>query len=468
LSRLAATVEGAGATHGGGHSETAAQAPKESNFIPAAPRPLPKEHSPRALGACRQIRYRYTGRSPPVFLMLTLEQAQQALTAAVRRATRTETVPLAQAGGRFIAADLRALVDNPAFDNSSMDGYAVAITDLIAADFVLPLAGASRCGDAPGRLTSGTTMRIFTGAPLPEGADAVVMQEDIKREDDRIVFPRTVQPGQNIRRRGEDFRAGDSLCGPGRRLSAYDIALLSAAGVAQVPMFARARVLVVATGDELVAPGTPLKPGQIYESNRLATLLQLREFGVEAVDGGTVRDDAAALRALLERSTDFDFIVTSGGASVGDHDLVKRVFAEIGTIEFWKVRVKPGKPIAFGRVGDRTHFLALPGNPVSSLVTFKLFVEPALVAWHHGTPVRPELPATAANAFRRHAGRTEFLRGRVHTEGGRLMASALRGQGSHMLAPLRETNALIRVEADSQGFQAGDTVLITPLTLDIP
>jgi molybdopterin molybdotransferase len=418
--------------------------------------------------------------------MLTLEQAQQALTAAVQRTTRTETVPLAQAFGRFVAAELRARVDNPAFDNSSMDGYAVSIADLIAADFVLPLAGESRCGDAPGRITSRTTMRIFTGAPLPEGADAVVMQEDIRRENSRVVFPRSVQPGQNIRRRGEDFRAADSLFAPGRRLSAYDIALLSAAGVAQVPVFARARVLVVATGDELVAPGTPLKPGQIYESNRLATLLQLRDFGVEAVDGGTVRDDAAALRALLERSTDFadgtearaagqgrpdrgfDFIITSGGASVGDHDLVKRVFAEIGTIEFWKVRIKPGKPIAFGRVGDRTHFLALPGNPVSSLVTFKLFVEPALVAWHHGTSVRPELPAIAANAFRRHAGRTEFLRGRVHMEGGRLMASALRGQGSHMLAPLRETNALIRVEADSQGFQAGDTVLITPLTLDIP
>lgn len=400
--------------------------------------------------------------------MLTLEQAQQSLIAAVRRATRTESVPLAQACGRFVAAELRARVDNPAFDNSSMDGYAVATADLITADFVLPLAGESRCGDPPGRLTGGTTMRIFTGAPLPEGADAVVMQEDIKGADGRIVFPRTVQPGQNIRRRGEDFRAGDGLYATGRRLSTYDIALLSAAGVAQVPVFARPRVLVVATGDELVAPGEPLRPGQIYESNRRATLERLRELGAEAVDGGTVRDDAAALRALLERSKDYDFIVTSGGASVGDHDLVKRVFAEIGSIEFWKVRIKPGKPIAFGRVGSRTHFFALPGNPVSSLVTFKLFVEPALVAWHHGTPVRPELPAIAANAFRRHAGRTEFLRGRVYLEGGRLMVTALRGQGSHMLAPLRETNALIRVEADSQGFQAGDTVLVTPLTLDIP
>jgi molybdopterin molybdotransferase len=310
------------------------------------------------------------------------------------------------------------------------------------------------------------------------------MQEDIKPESanapslargprldpigERILFPRTVQPGQNIRRRGEDFRAGERLYAPGHRLSAYDIALLSAAGVAQVPVFARARVLVVATGDELVAPGTPLAPGQIYESNRLATLLLLRELGVEAVDGGTVGDDAAALRALLEGALDCDFIVTSGGASVGDHDLVKSVFAQLGRIEFWKVKVKPGKPIAFGHVGDRTHFLALPGNPVSSLVTFKLFVEPALVAWHHGTPVRPEIPAIAANGFRRHAGRTEFLRGRVHVEGGRLVATALRGQGSHMLAPLRDTNALIRVEADSQGFQAGDTVRITPLTLDIP
>jgi molybdopterin molybdotransferase len=400
--------------------------------------------------------------------MLTLEQAQQSLIAAVRRGERHETVSLAQACGRFLAADAHALVDNPAFDNSSMDGYAVAIADLIAADFALPLAGASRCGDVPGQLPPKATMRIFTGAPLPAGADAVVMQEDIQRNGDTIVFPRTVQPGQNLRRRGEDFRAGDRLYTTGRKLSAYDIALLSAAGVAALPVFARARVLVVATGDELVAPGTALKPGQIYESNRLATLLQLHAFGVEAVDGGTVRDDVAALRALLERSTDYDFIITSGGASVGEHDLVKQVFGEIGTVEFWKVRVKPGKPIAFGRVGERTHFLALPGNPVSSLVCYKLFVEPALVAWHHGTPVRAELPAIAANAFRRHAGRTEFLRGRVHIEGGRLMATALPGQGSHQLAPLRDTNALIRVEADSQGFQAGDTVLVTPLLLDIP
>ncbi|UCH53270.1 MAG: molybdopterin molybdotransferase MoeA [Pseudomonadota bacterium] len=397
--------------------------------------------------------------------MLTLEEAQQALIHAVRRTTRQETVPLDRAVGRFTAKELRARVDNPAFDNSAMDGYAVATADLITKNFVLPLAGESSCGDAPQTLRPGTTMRIFTGAPVPHGADAVVMQEDIKQSREQIVFPRTVQPGQYIRRQGEDFRAGELLYAAGRLLTPFDIALLSSAGVAEVSVYAQARVLVVATGNELISPGKSLAPGQIYESNRLATLLLLRQLGVEAVDGGTVRDDPAALRALLAASTDFDFIITSGGASVGDHDLVKQAFAEIGKIEFWKVRVKPGKPIAFGHVGSRTHFFALPGNPVSSLVTFKLFVEPALIAWHHGTAQRSELPATAANSFRRHAGRTEFLRGRVHVEGRRLMATALTGQGSHMLAALRETTVLIRVEADSQGFAAGDSVLVTPLTL---
>jgi len=219
-----------------------------------------------------------------------------------------------------------------------------------------------------------------------------------------------------VRRGGDDFRAGEPLYAPGRRLSAYDLALLSAAGVAEVSVYARPRVLVVATGDELVAPGQPLRPGQIYESNRLATLLLLEGLGAEAVDGGTVRDDPAALHALLKNSADYDFIITSGGASVGDHDLVKQVFAEIGEISFWKAKIKPGKPVAFGRIGARAHFFALPGNPVSSLVTFKLFVEPALYAWHRSPPPVLELPATAANRFQRKPGRMEFLRARLWSE----------------------------------------------------
>jgi molybdopterin molybdotransferase len=398
--------------------------------------------------------------------MLTLEQAQAAILAGIRPGGEYETVALAQAVDRFVAEPLVARVDNPAFDNSAMDGYAVRVADLVAGGYVLPLRGESSCGDAPGTLAPGSTMRIFTGAPLPAGADSVVIQEDIRLEDGRVVFPRNVSAGANIRWRGEDFHAGDTLYESGARLSAYDLALLAAAGVADVPVVRRARVLVVATGNELVAPGTPLQPGQIYESNRLATLLQLRELGVEAVDGGTVRDDPAELRALLSRSTDFDFVITSGGASVGDRDLVKQVFAELGTIYFWKARIKPGKPIAFGRVGERTHFFALPGNPVSSLVTYKLFVEPALVAWHGGTPSRLMLTAQAANDFRRRPGRTEFLRARLFSREGALHAEALKGQGSHRLYPLRDTNAFIRVAAESDGFRAGQAVAVMPLRLD--
>lgn len=400
--------------------------------------------------------------------MLTLEEARAAILAEVSPATARESVTLSQAHGRFVAQELRARVDNPAFDNSAMDGYALRAADLVAANFVLPRHGECRCGDAPGRLSPGTAMRIFTGAPMPEGADTIVIQEDVRLEGDKVVFPQTAQPGSHLRRRGEDFRRDDLLYPPGRRLSAFDLALLSTAGVADIPVCARARALVVATGDELVAPGTPLRPGQIYESNSLATQLLLRELGAEAVNGGTVRDDPSALRELLKSSTDFDFVITSGGASVGDHDLVKQVFAEIGEIKFWKVKIKPGKPIAFGRVGSRTHFFALPGNPVSSLVTFKLFVEPAVVAWHHGTSHMLQLSATASNDFRRHPGRTEFLRARLATEGGKLTATALRGQGSHMLGPIRETNGFIRVEADSAGFRQGDSVTAIPLSADIP
>jgi molybdopterin molybdotransferase len=402
-------------------------------------------------------------RIPEAVPMLTLQEAQAAILARVRAADRVETVPLARARGRFAARTLNAAVDNPAFDNSAMDGYALNSRDLVTHDFKLPVQGESSCGSAPQALTPGTAMRIFTGAPLPAGADTVVMQEDVQRDGEHARFPPGTRAGDQVRRRGEDFRAGDPLYVPGRRLSAYDLALLSAAGIAEVSVYARPRVLVVATGDELVAPGQPLRPGQIYESNRLATLLQLEALGAETVDGGTVRDDPAALRALLKDAGDYDFIITSGGASVGDHDLVKQVFAEIGEISFWKAKIKPGKPVAFGRVGARAHFFALPGNPVSSLVTFKLFVEPALYAWHRSQLSVLELPAIAVNSFQRKPGRMEFLRARLWSENGELKAEALAGQGSHQIGTLRHTNGFIRLGEDSQGFAAGERVHALPL-----
>ncbi len=397
--------------------------------------------------------------------MLSLEEAQARIVEAVTPCEATEKVPLAAALGRFTAEPLHARVDNPAFDNSAMDGYALRTADLAARGGRLPLAGESRCGDPPASLAPATAMRIFTGAPLPAGADAVVMQEEVETAGGgEISIPPTVRPGDHIRRRGEDFRAGERLYGAGHRLRVYDLALLAAAGVDEVLAYVPARALVVASGDELVPPGGPLAPGQVYESNRLATVLQLRQLGLEVEDGGIVRDDPAALRSLVAGAADrYDFIVASGGASVGDYDLVRQVFAELGTIAFWKVRIKPGKPVAFGRVGRRTHFFALPGNPVSSLVTYKMFVEPALYAWHHARWRLPAWPAVAARDFRRRPGRTEFLRARLYAEGGRLYAEALPGQGSHMLRPLAHTNAFIRVEADSSGFAQGEPVTVVPL-----
>jgi molybdopterin molybdotransferase len=293
------------------------------------------------------------------------------------------------------------------------------------------------------------------------------MQEDVVVNNGIAEFRAAPGAELNVRLRGEDFRAGEALFERGRRLNPSDVALLSAAGVAALDVWARPRVLVFATGDELVAPGAPLRPGQIYESNRIATLLQLRALGADVVDGGTIADNADAIRGVLRDARDFDFVITSGGASVGDHDLVKGIFAEIGTIEFWRVKIKPGKPLAFGRVGARSHFFALPGNPISSLVTFKLFVEPTLLAWSHAQHLELKLQAVALNDCRRTPGRMEFLRARLQTRDGQLHAEVLRGQGSHMLGTLRDTNGLIQVDAESEGFRSGDRITAIPLTLEI-
>lgn len=399
--------------------------------------------------------------------MLSLEQAQAAIFARISPATRHETVNIEQAPGRYLAHAPAAVVDNPAFDNSAMDGYAYSTADLSRFGGKLPQRGESSCGTAPGELQPGTTMRIFTGAPLPVGADAVAMQEVVTVRDGVAEIPESTSRENNIRRRGEDFRQGETLFPVGHRISALDIALLSAAGQSHVAVYARPRVLVIATGNELVPPGTPLQPGQIYESNRVATIASLRALGAEVVDGGTVADDPDILRQAMAAAVDFDFVITSGGASVGDHDLVKQVFAQLGSIEFWRVKIKPGKPIAFGRLGERTHFFALPGNPVSSLVTFRLFVAPSLTTWSHGMPREFKLRATATQDFKRSPGRMEFLRARLSTENGRLFAEALPGQGSHMLGTLRSTNGLICIAEDSAGFRCGEIVTAIPLTLDI-
>lgn len=396
--------------------------------------------------------------------MLSLAEAQAAIRARIQPGARTESVSLVEALGRFVAAPLAATVDNPAFDNSAMDGYALAQADLAARDFVLPVAGESSCGSRPQALMPGTAMRIFTGAPLPAGADTVVMQEDVVREGERACFPRTTTAGEQVRRRGEDFRAGDSLYMPGRRLAAHDVALLSAAGVAAIAVTAKPRVLVVATGDELMAPGQPLAAGQIYESNRIATLLLLAQLGAEAVDGGTVRDDPAALRALLARSSDCDFIITSGGASVGDHDLVQSALGEIGlSLDFWKIAMRPGKPLMFGKLGP-TPLLGLPGNPVSAMVCSLLFLAPILAKFLGRAETEPRrIAARLGAALKENDRREDYLRAALaRGADGAVTATPFSAQDSSMMATLAKSGGLIVRAPLAPALAAGDGVEVIP------
>lgn len=394
--------------------------------------------------------------------MLSLSEAQAAISADVRATDDTEEVALAQARGRYLAQEIRARTDHPPFDNSAMDGYALKAAD-VGPERALTLHGVSSCGSRPAELADKTAMRIFTGAPLPHGADTVVIQEDTRLESGRVVLPAEVRAGEHVRRRGGDFKNEDLLYARGARIRSYDIAVLAAAGYAQIRVYRRPRVLVIATGDELIAAPQTLQPGQVYESNRLATLSLLQEAGADAIDGGMVADNLDALTAMLAQTQNYDFVITSGGASVGDRDLARQAFAAHGDIKFWKVRIKPGKPVAFGRYGIKTHFFALPGNPVSSLVTFKLFVEPALAAWHRGTFVQFELPVRAGNDFARAPGRMEFLRAQLYVDSGTWYARALARQGSHMIGALRETNGFIRLAEDAVGFARGDIVSAIPL-----
>lgn len=394
--------------------------------------------------------------------MLSLAEAHAAILAHVARTADTEEVALRDAVGRVLAQDIRARVDHPAFDNSAMDGYALRVADLsnVAA---LPVTGESRCGSVPPALAQAATMRILTGAPVPAGADAIAIQENVVREGVMARVTGTPVPGQHIRRRAEDFAAGDLLYSKGARIRVVDLGVLATAGHADLAVYRRPRAIVFATGDELCPLDRPLAPGQVYESNRQVTLAQLKALGADVTDGGVIPDALPAVARALNEAQDFDFIITSGGASVGDHDLVNQALAAIGQVYFWKVRIKPGKPVAFGRLGRCGHFFALPGNPVSSLVTFKLFVEPALMAWQHAASEWVEFDALALNRFTREPGRMEFLRAHLSVAAGAWQVRVLPQQGSHMIGALRATNALIKLDVDVAGFAAGERVRVVPL-----
>ena len=376
-----------------------------------------------------------------------------------------ETVPLADAQGRVLAEDVRAPHPLPPFDNSAMDGFALRGADLPAAgERVFTLVGEVFAGatSAP-QVGTGECARITTGAPVPPGADTVVIKESVTIDGDRITVKAGEKAGANVRAAGEDYAKGDLAFAAGTPASAAELAVLAALGIAHVAVRRPPRIAVVATGDELVPPGQPLGFGQIHESNAVMLAALARGSSARVVVQRCVRDEPHALQAaLLEAAADADLIVTSGGVSVGEADHLPGVLETIGEIHFHKVRLKPGMPMLFGEIGACLYF-GLPGNPVSSAVTFRVFVRFALRAMQGiaiiPKPVRARLDAPL---HKRHA-RAEFLRCSVHTdEDGMQWATPHAKQGSGMLRGLAETDDLALLPEDARDFARGDVVVLWP------
>ncbi|HEY7849696.1 MAG TPA: gephyrin-like molybdotransferase Glp, partial [Ktedonobacterales bacterium] len=356
--------------------------------------------------------------------MLTVEEARERVLAGFKP-LEAEEAPLTEALGRVLADDTLAQEASPPFANSAMDGYALRSADTQDASAQSPvrlrLVGEVPAGSVyAGVAQPGEAIRILTGAPLPDGADAALQQELTEVGDGWVTIREPVAPGTNVRHIGDDVRPGMLLARAGAELGPAEIALLASLGVSPVRVRRRPRVAILATGDELTPLGQPLKPGQIYNSNTPYLIAAVARAGAVPVALGIAPDRAEALRAMLTQAQGYDLILTSGGVSVGDYDLVKQILSEQGAVEFWRVRVRPGKPLAFGFLGQ-TPLLGLPGNPVSAAVTFELFGRPAIRRMLGAAQVeRPVVAVTLAGDEQRRSDRRQFVRVRLASRAGQL------------------------------------------------
>jgi len=388
--------------------------------------------------------------------LLSIEEALRRVLARAR-VLEAEVVPVAAAAGRFLAADVAAGVDLPPFASSAMDGYALRAADTPGR---LPVVFRIAAGlPADRALANGEAMEISTGGAVPVGADSVVPIELVVEIDNELDVSSPVELGANVRPSGGDVRTGDLLLHAGARIGAAQIGALAAAGVSEVSVAKRPRVVVLSTGTELRAPGESLGPGQIYESNAPMLAAAFEAAGAEVERIGPVPDDEGEHRRALERGLEADVLVSSGGVSVGPHDLVRRILAELGVEEdFWGVAVRPGKPLAFG-VRGRTLVFGLPGNPVSALVGVELFVRPALLALQGAGDPRPAYEtARLASPLRRNAARDELARARTRRDGEGTLLEPVTGQESHMIARAAAADALVLVPSGEGELAAGERV----------
>ncbi|GMU54587.1 MAG: molybdopterin molybdenumtransferase MoeA [Candidatus Xenobia bacterium] len=373
--------------------------------------------------------------------------------------------PLSQSLGLVLAQEVVSREAHPPFDNSAVDGFAVRSAE-VAAGTWLELVGSIPAGSVPDfELGPGQAAAIMTGAMLCPGADACAMVEDSERQGGSVRFTRSVRPGENVRRRGEHLQPGQVVLRPGHRLRPADLGLAASLGYPELLGFPRARVAIVSTGSELVPPGQPLGPGQIRDSNSYALEAQVRACGGEPVRLGPVADDRDALeRTLRQALGQADVLVTSAGVSVGEHDHVRDLIAQLGgELSFWRIKMRPGKPLAFGLAGS-TPMFGLPGNPVSSMVTFELFVRPALELMMGRSPQEGrKQTARLAHEVTKKPGLTTFLRCRLESTGAAFLATATGDQGSHILRSMVEADALAVLPEELERLEAGHEVEVLPL-----
>lgn len=404
--------------------------------------------------------HRDTATAPP----LSVEEARTRILANLMSVEDTELVTLSAANGRVLAEDLSAREPVPAFANSAMDGYALAADSLPrSGERRLRVVGKSLAGHPHvGSVGADECVRIMTGAMLPPGCDTVIMQEEVRTNGEDIVVQAGHHRGENVRLPGGDIPGGSRVLAGGRRLRPADLGVIASLGLAQVRVRRRVRVAFFGTGDELREPGIPLSPGQIYERNRYTLGASLESLGTEVRDLGIIPDQPAAIRAAMNDAMQADVVLTSGGVSVGDTDYVRQVLGELGEIRFWRVAMKPGKPLAFGRLG-RAWFFGLPGNPVSALVTFHLFIVPAARALAGEAYREPlMLHARTLCAFAKRPGRTEFARGILIREGGGWFVDTAGSQDSSALSSMSRADCFIVLPAAAATLPAGSEVEVMP------
>lgn len=400
---------------------------------------------------------------------LSLSEALAKMLASLPTPCETETISLADAANRVLAEDIFSPINVPHFNNSAMDGYAVRLQD-IKENQALEIEGKAFAGKPfEGEISDGCCVRIMTGAKVPNNADAVIMQENAcLLEDHQVSFSYIPKRGENIRRIGEDVKAGEKVLAQGALLNVASLPLLASLGISQIKVFRKIKVAILSTGDELVSVGNPLGEGQIYDTNRFTVRLMLEKLHCEILDFGVLPDDPDIFeQTFIQAQNSADVLITSGGVSVGEADFTKEVLEKLGEINFWKIAMKPGKPFAFGKLGN-TYFFGLPGNPVSALVTFYQLVQPAILKMSGYSAEKvanfsPKLTAYSAVSLKKSVGREDFQRGFFYAnKKGELEVKNVGTQGSHIFSAFNESNCFIVLEAERDNVMAGEQVVIQP------